>query len=133
MLFNDDAHNLTCTDHTKTRYHDSFNKNSANGIYIFLNSWLITHSHRPYLSSSSTGAWPRTDNITKAPYNIVITAVKLTSKASGPYLSIPELSRKVSFSKHPKAAFPTAKIYTKIPNSTCQGRDSLLIIAEPPG
>ena len=85
------------------------------------------------LFSSSIGDWERTDNITKAPNNIVITAVKLTSKASEPYFASPEFSRKVSFCKNPIAALPTANVNTVSPNTTCQGTDSLLSPILPPG
>lgn len=71
--------------------------------------------------------------ITKVPYNTVTMAVKFTRNASDPYLSRPELSRNVSFSRYPRAAVPTARMYTKMPNSTCQGSDSLLIAVVPPG
>uniref|UniRef100_A0A2P2MDV5 Uncharacterized protein n=1 Tax=Rhizophora mucronata TaxID=61149 RepID=A0A2P2MDV5_RHIMU len=64
---------------------------------------------------------------------MVATAVKFTSKASGPYLVSPEFSRNVSFSKNPMDALPTARTYTKSPNSTCQGSDRLRSVAGPPG
>lgn len=70
---------------------------------------------------------------TKVPNKTVTMAVKLTRKASDPYLARPEFSRNVSFSRKPKAALPTAKIYTKAPKRTCHGSDSLLIPGVPPG
>lgn len=74
-----------------------------------------------------------TDNITKAPNSTVTMAVKLTRKASEPYLASPEFSRNVSFSRKPRAAVPTAKMQISVPNTTCHGTDSLLRALDPPG
>lgn len=71
--------------------------------------------------------------MTKVPNKTVTMAVKFTRKASDPYLSRPEFSRNVSFSRYPKVAVTTANTYTKVPKSTCHGSDSLLIAGVPPG
>lgn len=82
---------------------------------------------------SSVRAGKIADKTTKAPRNITMSAVKLTRKASAPYLESPEFSRKVSFSKNPNSAVATANTYTKSPNRTCHGRASARTDGAAPG